>query len=121
MMLSIETLFQEMLRACPELESVQVEHITDLGELIPHMCMADVTRYVCNQLRSGRTASEFSALLEVLERAMVIGDGNVQNLVAVSFVENLSDEPDARRELRKLFGRSLLTELRALEPYDGME
>jgi hypothetical protein len=80
----------------PELMDDLGEHLADNNrELLPHVFMASVEKWA-ESLLEGRT-SELEALLNFLADGVAGGLESVQNLIDVSFVENLPypDEPTA--------------------------
>jgi hypothetical protein len=97
----------------PEIEGLFSEHIKDNDELLPHVFMADVTRFVEEtQARAehGSSSAEnvLQRLLGCLERASAIGDESAKELIVASFIQNLDREnPHFDRLTRKL-GRSLM-------------
>jgi hypothetical protein len=79
----------------PELKALLEEHLDDnFGELLPHLYFGDVTRRFEDlwKVRIGPSASvELRGILEQLEQGLVLEDDYVQNLIAVSFIEDLQD------------------------------
>ena len=68
---------------CPDVANILNEHMDDNMELLPHVFMADVTRYV---LADGRFRS---TLVKYLDQSFSTKGTDVENLIAVSFVEYL--------------------------------
>lgn len=115
----VETLLLQV----PELKPVFDEHIHDNDELLPHVFMGDVTRFVVdlheNALK-GDAASTASSdalrrTLDTLESAMRSGNEEVQELIAVSFLENLDQDDVNYTKLRSLLGESLVEQLTKYE------
>jgi len=80
----------------PDLMDDLGEHLADNNrELLPHVFMATVEKWA-ESLLAGRTG-ELAALLDFLADGVAGGFESVQNLIDVSFVENLPypDEPTA--------------------------
>lgn len=102
-----------LLEQVPELRPVYDEHIHDNGELLPHVLLGDVTRYVVQHMRSGEVEASRTVgrILDCLEHCMVSGDEQVKELVSVSFVENLLGHDDVLASLRRLVGPSLAKEI----------
>lgn len=71
----------------PELRSVYSEHIEDYDEVLPHVFMGDVTRFIAQQLQTNisDTLAVVRRILDVLERGMISGDDSVQEIISVSF------------------------------------
>lgn len=103
-----------LLRA-PELQSVYDMHIDDCDELLPHVFFGDVTRYVVQQVHSGESENSQSLrrILDFLEQSVASESEEVQELVSVSFLENLADHDDVVAHLKGMLGPNLSRELRA--------
>lgn len=104
----------KLLEQVPELRPVYDEHIHDNDDLLPHMFLGDVTRYVVQQVRSGDMGptKPVSRILEFFEWCMVSSDDQVKELVSVSFVENLAEHDDVLARLKGLIGPKLAQELK---------
>jgi hypothetical protein len=89
--------------------------------------MGDVTRFVVSTYEESQGETEAAAsaratlekLLALFEEAMVSGDREVEELVAVSFVENLNAAGEHYAEIRKLLGKRLLRQLKQYEREHG--
>ena len=103
-----------LLTRVPELQPTYDKHIRDNDELLPHVFFGDVTRYVVQQVRSGKTDSLISVehILRVLEQYAVSGNEYAEELIAVSFIENLVEYDDVLAGLKGLIGPNLQTMLR---------
>jgi hypothetical protein len=84
------------------LAALRDEHLTDYGELLPHVLFGDVTRYAAGLARSGADDATLDSLLNDLDSALGANrDDEVGNLIAASFVENAQGVPgDAEERLR---------------------
>lgn len=83
----------------PSLGALERSHLEEYGELLPHVLMADVTRFFVQQVREGSDSSRAIAarVAAALEAALKLGDDSAKELVLASFVENLvGEEPTAR-------------------------
>ena len=75
--------------AVPEFNAALDEHLEDMdGELLPHLLFGDITRFVVAALEEG-SVELVQRTLQFLEGAIRDGDQYVQELVAVSFIENI--------------------------------
>ncbi|MBE7465684.1 MAG: hypothetical protein HS116_19600 [Planctomycetes bacterium] len=72
---------------CAEVADILAEHMKDNDELLPHVFLADVTRYVLGDGK-GR-----AAIVKFLDESFSEYGPDVEELIAVSFVEYLVD-PD---------------------------
>lgn len=73
----------------PDVADILAEHISDNDELLPHLFLADVTRYVLADRR------DRNPIVQCLDNAIASEGPEVENLIAVSFVEYLT----TRKEL----------------------
>jgi hypothetical protein len=112
-------LFQCIVDVAPGFEAVRAEHLRENEELLPHLLMADLLRYVSLALGAPDTLhglaippseQEVSAIFAVLEGCLAEGDSATVNAIAVSFVENLWGEPYYPR-LEPLLGPELRAEV----------
>jgi hypothetical protein len=113
---------RDLLARVPELQPLYNEHIEDNGELLPHVFMGDVTRFVVSlhakslgkrfdSIESRRTLMK---ILDFFEENMR-GADDVQELISVSFLENLDQSAENYASLKSYFGGSLLDELSKYE------
>lgn len=95
----------------PGFAPVYDEHMSDYDEVLPHVLVGELTRFLFGQASDAALESA----LGLLERAAAASDERLQELVAVSFIENL--EPNAARfpAMRKHFGPALQAQYRAYE------
>jgi hypothetical protein len=107
-MTNTDALIRDLAAAAPALADLLAEHRADQGgELLPHLYMADVTRWLAAGVES-------RLVLAVLERHLAEGDEDVQNVIALSFLENLGPE---HVSIRAALGPGLRAELDALESW----
>ena len=109
-MTTIPELIAKLSRAEPAVDAVLQEHIADNNELLSHLYMADVTRWL---VANGPAAP----VLAVLEDALVDGDADVRDLILASFVENIEQDDPAYRALRAALGPALRTALHEQESW----
>ena len=100
----------------PVLTETFAEHLADQdGEVLPHVFMGDVTRWLLERLRvHGPKDATLREILGFLEEWFTRRNGRVDELLAVSFLENLPRSPEPGSELRSLLGPALREELRRL-------
>jgi hypothetical protein len=78
----------------PEIRPLIAEHVNDYDEILPTMLMGDIARWVVRSVQeSADPASRFAPFFNRLEQAWGDGQNPVSDLIAVSFVENIFDEP----------------------------
>jgi len=114
---SVERFIEELLIAVPELRAVYSIHIFDNGELLPHLFMGDVTRFVLQIAQSASSQEMLRKLLVTVEDGLRSSEPDVPNFVALSFVENLCGEGEAVVPLVPLMGETTRRELRSLCGY----
>ena len=103
-----------LLQEVPELTPAYKEHIGDNDELLSHLFFGDVTRFVQEQVRLGRTgeARRILACFEVpltCDQLVPAADGSVRNLIEVSFLENLDTDEKIFSTLEGLAGPRMKT------------
>lgn len=79
----------------PDLREDLAAHVEYHGQVLSHVLMGSITR----RFRENPDASWTTALLAELEAALDDSDDPVSNLIGVSFIENLLDQPAARSRL----------------------
>jgi len=104
----------------PGLKPLLDEHIKDnFGELLPTLFFGDLTRYIMALLERAQWGElmprrELKDLLQYLEDSYASGDKNVQDLVALGFLENLPNPGEDGASIRNMLGPKLQTALRDL-------
>ena len=108
-------LFAEIVRRAPQFETVVQAHLRDYDELLAHVLMADLVRFVGARYLSPQnnagvpTEGEIVEILRLLEEELAGGDPETENVIAASFVENLLGE-DFLEPLLARFGPNLRRE-----------
>ena len=109
-MTGTDDLARDLGAAAPGLDALHREHLEDYDELLPHVFLGDVTRW----LTTGAPGPAAASVLAVLERHWTAGDEAVRNAIAVSFLENLEPGDAA---VRAALGPGLQAELLAIESW----
>jgi len=99
-----EQFIQKMVAAFPEVKSIHDQHQADNDELLPHVLMGDVTRYVISQTEN-KSTPVITKLLDFFEQTL--DDEEIEELISVSFVENLFGEDNTIKALRPIMGPKL--------------
>ena len=101
--------FIDLLRsAVPGVENLYREHIADNEELLQHVLLGDLTRFVLNEAEThGKDGAVLRQIMPLLEAGMGSNDEKLQELIAVSFLENLLPEDDGFDVVRPWFGPKL--------------
>lgn len=114
-----DTLFKKLMKEIPEFKPVYKEHIDYYEGLLPHVLMGDFTRFVVDNYRRGIAAEADSERhmdvvrrsLDFMERVMASPDLKLQELVSVSFLENLHQASEDYEGIKALLGPRLRREL----------
>ena len=69
----------------PETQPIVREHLEDNDELLLHLLISDLRRYATDIFTSGKS-DVLRKLLDVIDRALLLGNDYVNNAIAVSFV-----------------------------------
>ena len=103
---------KDIAEAIPDVRSILREHLEDqYGELLPHVFMGDLTRWVLRLLASaGPRDQRLQAVLGLMERGWGSSDA-VRELIGVSFLENLPRPGEAQSEIRNMLRPRLREEL----------
>ncbi|MBI2387938.1 MAG: hypothetical protein HYV14_18275 [Elusimicrobia bacterium] len=109
-----ENFVQELLATAPETRGIYQKHLEDNGEALPHVFLGDVTRFVIDSYRTTNTGL-LSRLLDFLERAVSSPDDKLQELVVVSFLENLHQAGEDYEGVKRLLGPNLRKNLSLVE------
>lgn len=104
-MSSTGDLLRDLQAADPEVGRIVTEHLGDHDEVLPHLLMADITRWLV-------AVGPRTRVLDVLERHSLSGDPRVQDVIGASFLENLLGEDAA---VRMALGPHLAAELARME------
>jgi len=92
------------------------EHVEANDGILPHVFFYDVTQYVralttSAGLGSKQAEQELRAILDLFEEQFTNGSEDVQELISVSFLENIPPAGEEGAELRDLVGPNLKREL----------
>ena len=94
--IEIQQLFEKIAEAAPGFRLVMEEHLADNDALLPHVLMADCGRFVASYFTGEKkmagdppSADELRGVLAAIDAAMGDGDEPTQNVVSVSFVEQI--------------------------------
>jgi hypothetical protein len=92
----------------PELRTLLQEHLDDYDGLLPHLLLADVTRWlVVRQSEPGRTDPVVASVLEFLEKYFVSGGEQMSELIAVSVLETMPLRGEEGAQIREFLGPAM--------------
>jgi hypothetical protein len=120
--MTVEVFLNELLKKVPELTSVYDEHLYDYEELLPHVLMAEITRFIvklANKVIKNKKDDnlKLSVILDHFENALNEGNEELTNIIVVSFLENLETDIPAYSFLKSQFGKELKNSLKVIENY----
>jgi hypothetical protein len=104
----------------PTLNLLLEEHTKDnLNENLPHVFFGDVTRHVLSLLFAGSSDGleaqrELRNILGYLENTYSAGDEELQELISVSFLENLPRPSEKGAQIREMVGSNLRRQLHVI-------
>jgi hypothetical protein len=105
---------EELLQVEPALKAVFGAHICDNDEVLPHVFMGDVTRFIIAAAERKNADSMLPKLINFLEVQLATGGDEIENLISVSFIENLTGEVEAISVLIPMMGPCLRKEIMRL-------
>jgi hypothetical protein len=93
--------------------AVYQEHLQDYDEPLPHVLLGDLVRFLSERVQeAGPADPAVQTALALLESAVTSDDERLQNLVVVSFLENLDPDDEAARALKGALGPALRAQLK---------
>lgn len=99
-----------IVKHAPPLKALYETDLEENRTLLPHVFMTDLTAFVVKQAVRLENPTVLGELLGLFESALM-NDGEVAELVRVSFVENMIGEDEALTVLKPLIGPRLRAEL----------
>ena len=99
-----ESLCQELANAFPGIRVILDEHLADFDELLPHVFFGDLTRYVLSN------GADKASIVQRLEDKLSTSSESVDELICVSFVENLETAEELEHALAGVSGNKLREE-----------
>jgi len=96
-----------------ELRGLLQRHLDDYDGLLPHLFLADVTRWlVARRMESGAKDPLLRAVLAFLENQFESGGAHIKELLAVSVLETLPLKGEAGSEIRDQLGSAMSEHVR---------
>jgi len=106
--LTYENILEALTANVPAFATLYEEHVAKYDEALPHVLFGDLVRFLDNEVRvNGPESAVLAQAMGLLERAMGSQDPKLQELVAVSFIENLEPGEATFPAFRRLFGPKL--------------
>jgi len=101
-------------KAVPGFSAIHEDHVAANDERLPHVLMADLVAYIEEQAAAGDSAPA-NAALSLIDRAYETGVPDLQELISVSFLENLDPKVPSYEGMKRRMGKALLAELELYE------
>lgn len=111
---SLADFVHRIVSASPELTAIYRQHIVDQDEVLPHVLMGEIARFVIASTASNESPVWRANLLQQLEAGIESGGSEVAEMIGVSFVEILCGENVALAALLPAMGDALRQEVRAI-------
>jgi hypothetical protein len=107
-----------------ELNMLYNNHLVEYDELLPHVFMGDMTRYVMKLAISSTIGEkerevELKRILDYFENAIHGPDEEINNLLVVSFLENLEQSHQSYNIIKSRLGKELRKSLDQLETFSS--
>ena len=116
--ITYETAVPELLRVIPEFKGQYDGLLAFLEDATgPHLVFAEFARFVMNQLRTRKKEPVLRRSFEFLEDVAKSEEKEAQELVQMSFLENLGKERWAVERARRFMGPTTLTLLNEIEAF----
>lgn len=116
-----EDFVRALVERFPRLAPLLEEHLADnFGELLPHIFLGDVVRWVLTLMATARAEGSLTAQRELrqflshLEDTYASENEELQELLSVSFLENLPRPGEEGAEIRTQLGPTLTQQLRVI-------
>ena len=111
----LQSAVDELVRSNPILQATLDEHIASWEEVLPYLLMGDVARLLAERYDVAGTdpirLAEIEAVLDTLDTQLGSADRDVQDLVAVGFLEQLPYPHERGAGIRSILPRQLKEEI----------
>jgi hypothetical protein len=100
-----ENLADDLLTNVPELRKMYEEHLADYDQVLPHVLLGDMVRYmVLVSKETHDLSTRLKRIVDWIEKAVEIGDERVREAIVVSFLENLDKYESEGRQIESRLG-----------------
>ena len=114
----VESWMENLVAAAPGLKPLYDEHLADYDELLPHVFLGDVARFLTlgfaveESTRLQRSQhGDATEALRILEEVVATKDPDMLELVSVSLLENIIWASPEGRSIRSAMGPRLCEEI----------
>jgi hypothetical protein len=106
--LTYDTFADQFRALVPGFDRIYDQHLADYAQVLPHVLFGDLARFLSSEVAlQGAGSMALKQAMLLLEAGMGSQDPRVQELVAVSFLENLDPRDGSFPAIRSLFGPML--------------
>ncbi|WP_044478300.1 DUF7674 family protein [Paenibacillus antibioticophila] len=96
---------QKMLKVIPEVTPLYEKELEWWDEILPHIVFGDVVNpYIIRLLREGNDEQIAKNVFNFLEQMAICSDEKVHEILAVTVLEQLGDDPTILEEARRYMG-----------------
>lgn len=118
--LTYDSFADQLRQEVPGFEHVYDEHVADHDEVLPHVLLGDLVRFLSREIElRGANSVALKQAMSLMEGGMCSPDPRLQELVAVSFLENLDPGDTSFSTIRMLFGPRLEEQYRNYEEFSA--
>lgn len=110
-MISCTSFYQHFMSAVPEFRAIHDEHVSDYDELLEHVLMGDLTRFVQKLFTEDPESECLNRTLSFLARSFLADDEALRELISVSFLENIAKNDVVAVGIKHLLSPELNDEL----------
>ncbi len=112
---AITSFVESLTKSVPDLKSVYDEHISDYDELLGHVFMGDVTRFIEQLYNENPSSTSLTELFKLFDKAFSLNDEYLKEVISVSFLENLSRDESSFEGIKNMLSDQLKEELSKYE------
>lgn len=113
--LSFNAFIPHLIKSVPELIPLYDEHINEYDEMLEHVFLGEVTRFIESSYKSKNKSYVLNRIFELFDSVFNSEDEKLVELISVSFLENLTKDDEDYRNIKNMLSRSMQNELRLYE------
>ncbi|OQM44370.1 hypothetical protein B6A27_17370 [Anoxybacillus sp. UARK-01] len=102
--ITIEVFTKEFLELCPEYKEAYVKHIEYNEEFLPHVFFGETLNEDLPELIRKRAWYKVKKIFDFIELMLKEGDINVQEVITMTVLARLGDEPEIMEKTLKYMG-----------------
>ena len=101
---------KKIINLSPNYQEIYDEHLKFNKEIIPHVLMSEITQVLIESYLNNKIEL-VKATLELIDKEFNEREDDIQNIIAVSMLENFPSSGENGYEIRSLLSKDLLEEL----------